>query len=684
MSTPPRKRGRPSNAERAERAAYEQAQAVLRAEAKAQAQAAQVALRIEHERLQVAPTTQASEGGYAGTRGGDPYTPAYNALKINDISSTVSSPPPSNVHASAHAQDGGVAGGVVGAVRLRKRFLESTVSDVQAQSDFRIAFSEDFGLWLRLTGWTYRVKQTDPVTGRELPSEKSHHPFVLWPCQERAAGEILGAVKDGRDVVIRKSRDMGASWLMAAVAVWGWMFHGWQGLLVSRVEDGVDKPSDPDSLFWKLDYILETQPPWLLPAPAERLVKRGTDCRQHMMLRNPVSGATITGQASTAHVGRGGRRTFVMFDEFAAMDDAESAWRSAADATACRIAVSTPLGAGTQYANLVRQARFKGDPRLVELLYTDHPEKGAGGEDREDVDGSVTGTVGAVYRWTPWLEQQRGRRDTMDMAQNVFATEVGSGQNFFTPRVVTDHMARHADMPRRCELVRGRMVDDVNGRWRVWRVGERDREYVMFADPAYGTGAANSAVAVMDAESRELVAEFADPNIPPHDLSNEMVEAAMTVYRGRRYPIIGWEVNGAGAAMHHDFERIGYSEVYRQRIIGTASENRTGKVGWHSTRRSKRTLLGGLNRSLAQGEVVVRSMEALTEMLEYVVMDDGAIEAASVRDLSSGARESHGDRVIALAGALMLCDEGIGPERPKNGFSPDSLGAILRHDEVFR
>lgn len=569
-------------------------------------------------------------------------------------------------------------------VGLRRRFLESTASDVQAQADFRSAFSEDFGLWLKLTGWTYRVKQTDLLTGREVPTAKSNHPFVLWPCQERAASEVLSAVEEGRDVVIRKSRDMGASWLMAAIGVWGWLFKGWQGLLVSRVEDGVDKPSDPDSLFWKLDYLIESQPSWLLPAPSGRLVKRGTDCRQHMMIRNPESGATITGQASTAHVGRGGRRTFVMFDEFAAMDDAEAAWRSAADCTACRIAVSTPLGAGTQYSNLVRQARYKGDPRLVELLYVDHPEKGAGGEDREDVNGSVTGTVGAVYRWTPWLEEQRGRRDTMDMAQNVFATEVGSGQNFFTPSVVTRHMADNADIPRRCEMVRGKMVDDPNGRWRVWRTGERDREYAIFADPAYGTGAANSAVAVMDIESRELVAEFADPNIPPHDLSNEMVDVAMTVYRGRRHPIIGWEVNGAGAAMHHDFERIGYTEVYRQRMIGTKSENRTGKVGWHSTRRSKRTLLGGLNRALAQGEVVIRSTEALNEMLEYVVMDDGSIEAASTRDLSSGARESHGDRVIAIAGALMLCDEGSGPIDSPSGYSAESLGSILKHDEVFR
>lgn len=574
------------------------------------------------------------------------------------------------------------SGGGVGDARAR--FLARSANNEAVQADLRALFSEDFATWLRLTGWTYRVKQTDMLTGREVPSRVPNQPFVLWACQHRAAIEILSAVEEGRDVVVRKSRDMGASWLLAAIAAWGWLFKGWQTLLVSRVEDGVDKPSDPDSLFWKIDYLLESQPDWLLPAPASRVVKRGTDCRQHMMLKNPVSGATITGQASTAHVGRGGRRTFVMFDEFAAMEDAEAAWRSAADCTACRIAVSTPLGAGTHYANLVRQGGSTGDPRLVELLYTDHPEKGAGGEDRVDEDGRVTGTVGALYRWTPWLEEQMKRRDTVDMAQNVFATEVGSGQNFFTPSVVTDHMARNADMPRRCELVRGKMVDDANGRWRVWRDGDRDREYVMFADPAYGTGSANSAVAVMDAESRELVAEFVDPNIPPHDLANDMVEAAMTVYRGRRHPMIGWEVNGAGAAMHHDFDRIGYSEVYRQRSVGTASEGRTSRVGWHSSRRSKRMLLAGLSRALAQGLVVIRSEEALREMMDYVILDDGSIEAGSVRDLSTGARESHGDRVIAIAGALMLCDEGVGPERPRSGYAPDSLGAILKHDEVFR
>lgn len=568
--------------------------------------------------------------------------------------------------------------------RLRKKFLDATGTDSIAQADFRAAFAEDICLWLRLTGWTYAPKEVDPTSGREVPSQRPNRPFVLWPCQEMAIREVVNAVNDGRDVVIRKSRDMGASWLLASVSSWGWLFKGWQSLLVSRVEDGVDRPGDPDSLMWKVDFLLQSQPPWLLPGVADELLRRGSDTRQHMMLRNPVSGATIVGQASTAHVGRGGRRTLILFDEFASMGDAEAAWRSAADASACRIAVSTPLGSGTQYSTLVRMARTQGDPRLVELLYTDHPFKGSHPETRVDVDGRVTGTAGGEYVWTPWLGEQLKRRDTVDMAQNVFATEVGSGSNFFTPGVVTSHLNEFAMPGEKCELLRGRFVADPNGRWRVFRHGDSVCEYVLFADPSYGTGSANAAICVMDADSREVVAEFADPNVPPHDLAQEMVEVAMTTYRGRRLPMIGWEVNGPGAAMHHDFLRIGYHAVYRQRIQGTTTERLTIRYGWNSSRRAKRTLLGSLSRAISQGSVRIPSEETLREMMNYVILEDGGIESGSVRDLSSGARESHGDRVIALAGALMLCEEGSSSMSTESPIPEDSLGAILKHNEVFK
>jgi hypothetical protein len=181
-----------------------------------------------------------------------------------------------------------------------------------------------------------------------------------------------------------------------------------------------------------------------------------------------------------------------------------------------------------------------------------------------------------------------------------------------------------------------------------------------------------------------VVAEFADPNIPPYELANEMVDCAMTVYRGRRIPLIGWEVNGPGAAMHHDFIRIGYTELYRQRMVGTTTERMTVRYGWNSNRRSKRTILSVLSRSLSQGEVYIPSEDTLREMMDYVILDDGSIEAGSVRDISSGARESHGDRVIAVAGALMLCEEGVGPDRLEPSLPQSALGVVLKHGEVIK
>lgn len=148
--------------------------------------------------------------------------------------------------------------------------------------------------------------------------------------------------------------------------------------------------------------------------------------------------------------------------------------------------------------------------------------------------------------------------------------------------------------------------------------------------------------------------------------------------------MIGWEVNGPGAAMHHDFLRIGYHAVYRQRIQGTTTERLTIRYGWNSSRRAKRTLLGSLSRAISQGSVRIPSEETLREMMNYVILEDGGIESGSVRDLSSGARESHGDRVIALAGALMLCEEGSSSMSTESPIPEDSLGAILKHNEVFK
>ncbi len=563
---------------------------------------------------------------------------------------------------------------------MRLREFVVTGASPAERADLHALFKSDPAAWLALTAWTYRVKEVG-LDGREKPVAVPDVPFIPWPVQIGAIRRLRTCVGDGRDVVVRKSRDMGASWVVLGLAVWGWMFHGWQSLLVSRVEDNVDRTGDPDSLFWKVDYLLASQPGWLLPCPVPEL-RKGGQYRQHMVLRHPQSGATIAGQASGAHIGRGGRRTFVLFDEFAALEDDDAAWRSASDTTSCRIAVSTPIGYGTRYDRLVGEARGTGNPELVEMLYYQHPEKAHGAETRVDFDGSISGVVGSTYIWTPWLADQLRKRDKVDLAQNVFAEAMGAGAAFFPSVTITSHRREFGREPRRANWIRGKWVDSPTGRWRLW--GDEDpvvSSYAVGIDPAYGTGNHASAVAVLDVTDKRLVAMMVDANITPADLAAEVAEVCRGWYREA---VVAWEVNGPGQSLQRDFEAQRFHRVWKPRKEGKTTHGIIDRVGWVSSEQSKRLLLGNLSRSVQQGEMVIPCTGTLDEMLAYVLDGNGRVIPGRLRDESTGARENHGDRVIALALAWMAMDDAPVPGGEQESYAPGTAGDLFRHWEVFR
>lgn len=561
---------------------------------------------------------------------------------------------------------------------VRQEVLLATGRD---RADLIEAFRNDPVLWLRYCAWTFHIRDVDEH-GIERPTDLPDVPFDPWPVQAEAVRVIADAVENGHDVILRKSRDMGASWLLCAMAVWGWMMRDWQVMLVSRVEDLVDRTGDPDCLFWKIDYLIETLPAWMLPAPAAEFVKGEGKLRRHLMLQHPTTSATISGQAATAHIGRGGRRNMVVFDEFAALDNAQAAWRSAADCTSCRVAVSTPVGPGTHYATLVSEARTTGNPTLIEMLYTDHPEKSRGAEERDDVDGSITGVAGTSYTWTPWLSEQIKRRDRVDLAINVFAEEAAGGERFFSARDI-DRQRHNVKVPRRVIYDGGALVDSPSGSWRIFEEPDAAAEYVCGVDPAYGTGAANSAACIINVRDMSVAAEFADPFIGGHDLASELVRMISNVYKGRRQTLLGWERNGPGASLKHDVDKTGWTHVFKERTIGTIDEARTKRVGWTSTRQSKRALLGRLSTVLSRGEIQIPGEDVLTELGDYIIYASGGIGPGRLRSETSGAREAHGDRVIALALALLLAEDGgLGPE-PTKRLPDRSIGALLHHTEVL-
>ena len=537
--------------------------------------------------------------------------------------------------------------------------------------------------WINYFVWTYNVKTVDK-DGFETPAKEQHVPFITWPVQNKAFRELKSAMDEGRDALIDKSRDMGASWICITMAVWLWLFSpGAQVLLTSRVEDLVDRSGDPDTLFWKIDYIIKNLPPSMVPGKYDDF-QRGNRNRSHMQLVNPVTGATISGQATTEHIGRGGRRTIVLFDEMASMQNGRAAWQSAADTTSCRIANSTPLGSGTEFTRLWERGIKKDSPRIVTLGYWDHPYKGKGREWRMDEDGDMTGTAGRWYWWTPWFQYQVDRRgDTADIGQNVLIDHTTSGDLFFSASAVSRHIQGNAKPPKRCEIDKGKFFETDSGRWYVWDIPEADN-YVMFADIASGKGSSNSAVGVMSVSDGTIVAEFVDPFISPHDLAEEVALAGTTVFSGGvKEAFLGWEVNGPGEAFYEDVRRQDYRNVYYQRATGQRTDRKSRRYGWRSDRRNKRILLSALSRSITKNEIMIQSETGLKEMLEYMYFEDGSIGPGTMRDERTGARESHGDRVIAYAGCVFLRKEMPQYESVSPTFLPGTAGEILKHSEVW-
>ena len=96
--------------------------------------------------------------------------------------------------------------------------------------------------------------------------------------------------------------------------------------------------------------------------------------RNKLKLINLENGSKIEGESTTDNIGRGGRRTSMLIDEFAAFEGGGYDVLSAtADNTNSRVFNSTPNGTGNAfYAQLQ-----KGTPRL-RFHWSRHPEKAEG------------------------------------------------------------------------------------------------------------------------------------------------------------------------------------------------------------------------------------------------------------------------------------------------------------------
>lgn len=256
--------------------------------------------------------------------------------------------------------------------------------------------------------------------------EPFHLPFRLFPYQEeRIVNELVRAIEQGYDIFFDKTREMGVTYTVLGVLLWYWKYQQAANFLVgSRKEDVVDntgkKSSDEisnkeESLFGKLDYMLDRLNPLVLPS--------GFNAQKHrtyMNLKNPENGNNVVGESSNPNFSRGARMRAILLDEFAFWENDDAAWGSTADTTNCRIVVTTP---GIRPNTKAKRLRFGTDGEKIKVIELPHYL-----DPRKD---------------TAWLTEQRERRSKEDFAREIMIDWEGSIKGIVYPearnRVVGDY-----------------------------------------------------------------------------------------------------------------------------------------------------------------------------------------------------------------------------------------------------
>ena len=575
---------------------------------------------------------------------------------------------------------------------FRREFIELGSSSPEHAEELWIMCARDPLFYINAACWIF-----EPRTGLTLP-------FITYPFQDDVYTELFEVILSGEDTIIEKSRDMGASWCCITSMEWMWHFSEirYTFLLLSRKADLVDKRGDPKTLFYKIDFLHEHQPGWLLPRIDATLMHR----------QNMDNGATMDGDSTNEFAGVADRRTAILLDEFSKMDNQSAIFRGTRDATNCRLFNYTPQGSGNMAYEIAQDA----NRRKMTLHWSIHPTKSLGLYEIEDGKILLKDTEywtekrvsdysfnrlepnNPKYRFrSPWYDaQERRAAHPKELAQELDIDYLGSDYNYFDAGTLRKTIERDC----RPHIWRGELeyestgeplqLTASQGRWRFWvrpdamgRLPD-DREYAMGCDVAAGTGASNSAAVVIDALTGEELCEFAQPDIGPHEFG--LMCVAMCKWL-RSCKLI-WEAPGPGrefgtAVIETGFRRIYYREPDRKKIVKKGGPSYV--PGWYPTKDTRREVMADYRQGIYTGDLAIRSRDQLQECRNFIFRPDGWImHSGANSDLDpSGARENHGDRPTAGALAWHLVRQKVKKAPPK-GVSTIPYGSLAWRMEEDR
>ena len=192
-------------------------------------------------------------------------------------------------------------------------------------------------------------------------------PFLLMPKQREMIEWIMARWRAGEPGLIEKSRDVGASWIAMALGCTLCMLENSMMIGIgSAKEMKLDRPGDPDTLFYKARSFVESVP---------EEFRAGWTREKHspyMRMLFPHTGSSITGEAGDG-IGRGGRKTIFFVDEAAHLEHPLSVDGALVATTECRIDMSSVSIEGMK--NAFAQRRHSGQVKVFTMHWRDDLRK---------------------------------------------------------------------------------------------------------------------------------------------------------------------------------------------------------------------------------------------------------------------------------------------------------------------
>jgi hypothetical protein len=565
-------------------------------------------------------------------------------------------------------------------LRQRRRLLLACRADGSLARWVKEFCAGNLLFFTSLFVWTYNPRDKKEGGRGVVRGGEQVVPFIAWECQDEALKTILWCIDHDEDLLIEKSRQMGASWMMVIVFVWLWLFRPQVALLMmSRDERSVESES-PASLFWKIDFILSYLPAWLMPAKWRR---------KKLLFINEDSGGTIFGEASTGKAGVGATLTAMAIDEFSQIEADYEVLHRTSDATGCRIFNGTHKGLDRAFYELSQRV----DMKKLLLHWSQHPERIAGAYRAQPERGQVEildkqyeypagyyfhnsgEPMGGPYPGlrSPWYDRQcRRKLDKRAVAMDLDIDAKGSVTQFFDAVTIQGLREEYCCDPywegdisydRDTGEPQG-LVRMAGGPLRLWCYLDGAGKpvpgpYKFGCDPSTGNGATPSCLSIVHGQLGEKVGEYSHAHMKPEAFGIMAVALCRWFAdEGGNGAEFIWELQGPGLFMGKRILEIGYRNIYyrAQELPKTTKLVVSDNPGWVNHPDTKRVLLEEYRAALHARLFINRSWPALAQCLDYKWNKKGGIEHALEEKTEdpTGARANHGDQVIADALANKL------------------------------